>query len=78
MKTTRYFNLTRQRPDRAWIKEAWIERVLTAPEHEQAQSNGRFRFWATIPAAGGRSLRVVTLAGRITVHNAFFDRRAPR
>jgi hypothetical protein len=75
MKTTRYFNEIRLRPDRAVIEETWIERVLNRPEHERKQSDGRLRRWGRVPEAGNRWLRVVVLDDGVTVHNAFFDRR---
>lgn len=75
MRTTRYFDEIRQRPDRAAIEEAWIERVVSHPEHERAQSDGRIRRWGRVPEAGNRWLRVVVLGDGATVHNAFFDRR---
>jgi hypothetical protein len=74
MKTTRYFDSTRQRPDRALIRDAWIERVMRQPAKEVIQSDGRIRRWAPIADAGGRVLRVVLLPDGETVHNAFFDR----
>ena len=75
MKTTRYFDAIRRRPDRAAIEEAWIERVVRAPEREQAQSDGRLRRLGRVPEAANRWLRVVVLEDGATVHNAFFDRR---
>jgi hypothetical protein len=75
MRTTRYFDEIRRRPDRAVIEEAWIERVVSRPERERAQSDGRLRRWGRIPEAGNRWLRVVVLEDGATVHNAFFDRR---
>lgn len=74
-KTTKYFQATRSRPDRAIIRNEWIVRVLDAPEHEQIQEDGRIRRWGRINEAGGRYLRVVLLPDGETVHNAFFDRR---
>jgi hypothetical protein len=40
----------------------------------EPQENNRYRCWAAIPELGGRFLRVVTLADKITIHNAFPDR----
>jgi hypothetical protein len=74
MKTTRYFDTIRLRPDRAAIREAWIDRVIAHPERERIQADGRIRRWARVGEAGGRWLRVVLLADGETVHNAFFDR----
>ena len=74
MKTTRYFDATRERPDRRDIDVAWIERTVTTPEHQHVQADGRLRCWRRIPEADGRWLRVVVLEDGETVHNAFFDR----
>jgi len=74
MKTSRYFDFTRSRPDRALIQDAWIEEVIRRPRREEVQSDGRIRRWAPIPQAAGRWLRVVLLPDDETVHNAFFDR----
>ena len=74
MKTTRYFQLTRNRPDRLTIADAWIERAMAHPEKRVVQTDGRIRCWARVPEADGRYLRVVLLSDEETVHNAFFDR----
>jgi hypothetical protein len=74
MKTTQYFQHTRQRPDRAIILEDWIERVCQRPLREEKQADGRIRRWARIPEMGNRALRVILLEDGETVHNAFFDR----
>ena len=70
MKTTKYFEFIRLRPDRALIRDEWIELVIHHPVKD-----GRIRRWAPIEEMGGRFLRVVLLVDRETVHNAFFDRR---
>ena len=75
MKFTPYFLHVRQRPDRQEIRDEWIERVVTDPEAEHIQSDGRIRRWGRIPEAGRKYLRVVLLEDGETVHNAFFDRR---
>ncbi len=74
MKTTRYFESIRKRPDRALIREEWIRKVVGSPEWEERQNDGRIRRWAQIPEAGDRYLRVILLPDGETVHNAFFDR----
>ena len=74
MKTTRYFEFTRRRGDRAAIDIRWIAFVVSHPESKERQRDGRIRRWARITDAGGRYLRVVLLADGETVHNAFFDR----
>ena len=73
VKTTQYFDYRRKRPDRAKIKEGWIEFVIENPEKTEIQSDGRIRKWAKISEVG-KYLRVVLLEDGETVHNAFFDR----
>jgi hypothetical protein len=74
MKTTKYFDALRSRPDRQAIRDDWIERVAATPLSERTQADGRIRRWGRIDEAQGRYLRVVLLADGETVHNAFFDR----
>lgn len=76
MKTTRYFETIRHRPDRAIIKDEWIERVLKNPVRQLVQEDQRIRCWGPIDEMEGRWLRVVLLPDGKTVHNAFFDRGA--
>ena len=73
MKTTQYFQYTRQRSDRISIKMAWIEKVIVKPVKTEIQSDGRIRKWAKIREVD-KYLRVILLADGETVHNAFFDR----
>jgi hypothetical protein len=74
MRFTQYFAHTRQRPDRAIIRDEWIERVVQHPLREERQTDGRIRRWARIPEMDDRALRVILLEDGETVHNAFFDR----
>ncbi len=73
MKTTSYFKLTRNRPDRTGIKDEWICFVVEQPEKTVIQSDGRIKKWAHIKDIG-KVLRVILLEDGETVHNAFFDR----
>jgi len=73
MKTTRYFDYTRKRPDRMRIKDRWIEFVINKAVKTEVQSDGRIKKWAKITEEG-KYLRVVLLEDGETVHNAFFDR----
>jgi len=73
MKTTSYFNLTRNRSDRIGINDEWICFVIEHAEKTVNQSDGRIKKWAHIPEAG-KVLRVILLEDGETVHNAFFDR----
>ena len=74
-KCTRYFEALRSRPDRAIIRDIWIERVIQSPIRETIQADGRIRRWAPVAEMDNRFLRVVLLPDGETVHNAFFDRR---
>ena len=74
MRCTEYFEAIRQRPDRAIIRDAWIERAIAAPIRRERQQDGRIRCWTVVAEMGNRYLRVVVLADGETVHNAFFDR----
>jgi hypothetical protein len=75
LKTTEYFKHIRSRPDRAIIKDEWIEYTVEHPAYEEIQADGRRRRWAKIKEAQDRYLRVILLEDGETVHNAFFDRR---
>ena len=75
MKVTAYFAMMRGRPDRALIRDDWIERAISSPIREQGQADGRIRRWTQVPEMGDRFLRVVLLPDGVTVHNAFFDWR---
>lgn len=44
------------------------------PQPEQ-QENNRYRFWGAVEELDGKILRVVPLIDKITIHNAFPDRR---
>ena len=71
---TEYFEkqVLRKRP---YLKKQWCARVIENPIHMERQENNRFRFWGKIDELGGAVLRVVTLEDRVTIHNAFPDRR---
>ncbi len=70
---TRYFEneVLRKRP---YLKREWCVAVIADPLRVEAQEGGRFRFWGRIDALDGKILRVVTLADKLTIHNAFPDR----
>jgi len=74
MKYTQYFIHTRNRPDRANIRDEWIEKAIKNPIHSEVQSDGRIKKWAKIEDVG-KYLRVILLEDGETVHNAFFDRK---
>jgi len=58
MKTSKYFEYVRRRPDRAMITDAWIREVIENPVETSVQSDGRFKKWAFIKGAG-KYLRVI-------------------
>jgi hypothetical protein len=70
---TPYFEneVLRKRP---YLRREWCIAVVENPVRVEPQENNRFRFWAAVPEFGGRFLRVITLADRTTIHNAFPDR----
>lgn len=72
-KFTDYFEkeVLRKRP---YLKKEWCIRVLQNPLKSEPQEENRYRFWAQIQELDGRMLRVVTLADKVTIHNAFPDR----
>ena len=73
MKTTKYFDFRRQKPDRKIIKDEWIQRVIDSPIRKEVQSDGRMKLWGKIEEVD-KYLRVILLEDGETVHNAFFDR----
>lgn len=70
---TDYFErqVLRKRP---YLRKEWCIEVVKAPLRVEAQEGNRYRFWAQVDELGGRYLRVITLADRTTIHNAFPDR----
>lgn len=71
---TAYFEeeVLRKRP---YLTREMCMRVVEHPVREERQEQNRWRFWAAVPELGGRYLRVITLDDRLTIHNAFPDRR---
>ena len=60
---------------RPYLTKEMCIRIVQNPIRSEPQEHNRFRFWAAVPELGGRFLRVVTLDDRLTIHNAFPDRR---
>lgn len=71
---TPYFEneVLRKRP---YLTKELCSRVVDQPVRVEPQEGNRYRFWAVVPKLGDRYLRVVTLADKVTIHNAFLDRR---
>ena len=70
---TDYFEneVLRKRP---CLRKEWCVRVIENPIRVEPQEHNRYRFWGAIEELEGRILRVVTLADKNTIHNAFSDR----
>ncbi|MEA3369532.1 MAG: hypothetical protein U9Q24_04195 [Candidatus Ratteibacteria bacterium] len=60
---------------RSYLKKDWRIKIIENPLKVEQQENNRFRFWGRLEEMEGKILRVVTLEDKITIHNAFFDRR---
>jgi len=73
-KFSAYFEqeVLRKRP---YLQKEWCIRVVENPVKVEQQEGNRYRFWAPIEELEGRFLRVITLDDKVTIHNAFPDRR---
>lgn len=63
--------MMRKRP---YLRKDWCIRVCENPLRCEPQERNRYRFWGEVAELEGRIIRVVTLADRKTIHNAFPDR----
>jgi len=73
-KFTGYFEneVLRKRP---YLKKRWCVDVIENFEKMEQQEDNRYRFWKQIPELDNKYLRVITLEDKMTIHNAFPDRR---
>lgn len=71
-KYTAYFENEVMRK-RSYLKKEWCIKIIESPIRVEVQGEGRVRFWGKVEEFGGRVFRVVTLADRVTIHNAFPD-----
>ena len=71
-KYTAYFEneVLRKRP---YIKREWCIEVIENPIRVEVQGDTRVRFWGEVAGFGNRIFRVVTLADKVTIRNAFPD-----
>jgi len=71
---TRYFEheVLRKRP---YLRKELCTGVVERPTRWEKQPHQRYRFWGLVPELEGRYLRVITLEDKVTIHNAFPDRR---
>jgi hypothetical protein len=70
---TDYFQneVLRKRP---YLKKEWCIWIIEHPISVRVQGDSRVRFWGRIKEFNNLVFRVVTLADRATIHNAFPDR----
>lgn len=73
-KFTSYFlnEVLRKRP---YIKKEWCSKIIENPIKVEKQEGNRYRFWGKIEEFDNKIVRVVTLEDKLTIHNAFPDRR---
>ena len=71
---TPYFEKQVMRKRPYLTKEICI-RVVQSPIRVEPQEGDRYRFWGKVDELQGRFLRVVMLSDKLTIHNAFLDRR---
>ena len=70
---TSYFEneVLRKRP---YLRKEWCIRIIENPIRVEVQGDKRVRFWGMVSEFQNLVFRVVTLADRVTIHNAFPDR----
>jgi len=73
-KFTAYFvnEVLRKRP---YLRKDWCIDTVENYEKMAQQEDNRYRFWKRIAEFDYKYLRVITLEDKITIHNAFPDRR---
>lgn len=59
---------------RSYLKKEWCIRIIEDPLRVEIQDDDRVRFWGRVEELDNRIIRVVTLADKVTIHNAFPDR----
>lgn len=64
--------MLRKRP---YLKKEWCIKIIENPIKVERQEHNRYRFWGKVEEFENRILRVVTLDDKLTIHNAFPDRR---
>jgi hypothetical protein len=56
---------------RTYLRKEWCIRIIEHPIRIEVQGDSRVRFWGRIKEFNDLVFRVVTLADRVTIHNAF-------
>ena len=72
-KYTRYFEEEVLRK-RSYLKKEWCVDIVENSIRPEVQDDDRVRFWGRVSELDNKIIRVVTLADRLTIHNAFPDR----
>ena len=72
-KYTRYFEEEVLRK-RSYLKKEWCVDIVENSIRTEVQDDDRVRFWGRVSELDNKIIRVVTLADRLTIHNAFPDR----
>ena len=60
---------------RPYIRKEWCTRIIENPLKIDQQDSERIRFWGIVPEFENKIIRVITLKDKLTIHNAFPDRR---
>ncbi len=60
---------------RPYLTKKMCIRIVETPVRVELQEHDRYRFWGKVEELQGRFLRVITLSDKLTIHNAFLDRR---
>jgi len=60
---------------RRYVTKELCVRVVELPIRVEPQEGNRYRYWAKVAELEGKILRVITLDDKVTIHNAFLDRR---
>ena len=60
---------------RPYIRKEWCTRIIENPLIIDQQDSERIRFWGIVPEFENKIIRVITLKDKLTIHNAFPDRR---
>ena len=60
---------------RPYLTKEMCIRVVEQPLRAEPQESNRHRFWGLVPELDNKYLRVITLADKATIHNAFLNRR---
>ena len=73
-KFTEYFEKEVLRK-RTYLKKEWCIKIIENPIQIEKQEHNRYRFFGKVEELNNKILRVITLEDKITIHNAFPDRR---